>query len=102
MFSLDCSNFEWSEKKENGKTVCAAKISGIQIVPPDGTYKVLAIVLVKNATISQKSGEAKSSASVRAYRSDCTLEKGNLRLSFSDTLISGFVRAIQFGYPDEK
>lgn len=103
-FSLDCSDFKWSEEKDpdNRKIVKTASISGIQIVPPDGTYKVLAVVLVQNNLISQKSGEANSSVNVRAYRSDCTLEKGNLRLAFSDKLISGFVQAIQFGYPDEK
>ena len=101
-FTLDCSDYEWSETVENGRRIFAAEKKGIQILPPDGAYKVLAVVEMQGAQKSQKSGEAKSSASVRAYRSDCTLEKGTLRLSFSDKLISGFVRAIQFGYPDEK
>ena len=101
-FTLDCSEYEWEESVVDGKRIFFAKKKGIQILPPDGSYKVLAVIEVRSVQNSQKSGEAKSSVNVRAYRSDCTLEKGYLRLSFSDKLISGFVRAVQFGYPDEK
>ncbi len=93
-FALDCSGFEWSENCSGGIRNLSARLNKNQLLPPDGTYRVRAIV----STNSQKSGEAQN---VRAYRSDCMLEKGNLRLSFSDKLISGFVRAIQFGYPEE-
>jgi len=95
-FSLDCSGFDWSFSDENGFRVLSAKKSGIQVFPPDGTYAVLV-----NIDFRQQSGEAQSSVSVLAYRSDCTLENGSLRLSFPGKLIGGFVRTIQFGYPDE-
>ena len=100
-FSLDCSGFEWSERVAGGRRALSARRKGIQILPPDGAYRALAIVEAGGAQTGQKSGEAQSSANVRAYRSDCTVEKGTLRLSFSDKLIGGCVRAVQFGYPDE-
>ncbi len=93
-FALDCMNFDWTESCTDGKRTFSVKLNKNQLSPPDGTYKVRAIVRLTG----QKSGEAQS---VRAYRSDCMLEKGNLRLSFSDKLIGGFVQAIQFGYPEE-
>ena len=100
-FSLDTSEYEWNCRTENGRKILSSAVRGIQILPPEGLYKVLVIVKTRTEIISQKSGEAISSVNVRAYRSDCTLEKGNLRLSLSDELISGFVLAVQFGYPDE-
>ena len=106
-FSLDCSGFDWvqkSAKSENSATVeLVAKKIGIQILPPDGSYKVSVIMSVGGSSENQnrkKSGETQSSASVRAYRSDCMLENGIIRLSFSDKLIGGFVRAIRFDCPD--
>ncbi len=85
-FELDCMGFVWHKDGEN--SIYAAK-KGAQLLPPDGTYKTL----VSFYTSGQKSGEAQN---CRAVGSDCTLENGNLRLAFSDNLISGFVRSIQF------
>jgi hypothetical protein len=85
-FELDCMGFVWQKNSKN--SIYAAK-KGAQLLPPDGTYKTL----VSFYTSGQKSGEAQN---CRAVGSDCTLENGNLRLSFSDNLISGFVRSIQF------
>ena len=85
-FELDCTGFNWHKDGEN--QIFAAK-KGAQLLPPNGTYKVL----VSFIDFSQKSGEAQN---YRAANSDCTLEDGNLRLAFSDNLISGFVRSIQF------
>ena len=106
-FCLDCSGFDWiRQSKEVGdseKIELVARRIGIQIFPPDGSYKVSVIMSVGSSPESQnrkKSGETQSSVSVRAYRSDCMLEKGIIRLSFSDKLISGFVRAIRFDCPD--
>ena len=87
-FELDCTGFLW--KREGEKVISAKKIGG-QLLPLDGTYRVS--VLFYDFNFGQKSGEAQN---YRAAKSDCTLENGNLRLAFSDNLISGFVRSIQF------
>ncbi len=88
-YELDCSDFEW--KRSNLKTL-SAEIQGVQVIPPSGVYKTLVIVSGKG----QKSGEAHSTESDRAYRSDCTFENRHLHLAFPDELIGGFVRSIQF------
>ncbi len=88
-FELDCTGFNWEFSQSSSKKVISAQKKGEQLLPPDGTYKTL----VSFYTFSQKSGEAQN---YRAANSDCTLENGNLRLAFSDNLISGFVRSIQF------
>ena len=85
-FELDCTGFNWHKQGKN--QIYAAK-KGAQLLPPEGTYKTI----VSFYDFSQKSGEAQN---YRAANSDCTLENGNLRLAFSDNLISGFVRSIQF------
>lgn len=85
-FELDCTGWAW--KQEGERLISAAK-KGVQLLPPDGNYSVRVIF----ADFSQKTGEAQNS---RAAISDCTLENGNLRLAFSDNLISGFVRSVQF------
>lgn len=85
-FELDCAGFDW--RVEGGNVISAAK-KGAQLLPPDGAYPVS----VSFFDLSQKSGEAQNS---RAAIADCTLENGNLRLAFSDNLISGFVRSVQF------
>ena len=103
-FALDCTGFEWSESRGCGQVCLSARKSGIQMLPPDGRYDVVAVVAVGDGRKSQKqeeSGVKQPSANVRAYRSDCMLEKGILRLSFSDKLIGGCVLAVQFGCPDE-
>ncbi len=94
-FAYDCSGLDW-KKKENkdGKLEIFAEIRHKRVVPPDGKYKVTADVILT----SSKSGEA----NVRACNADCTLENGALHLAFSDNLISGFVRTVYFGYPEEK
>lgn len=93
-FIMDCSDFEWTEESAEGLRIFTSRTGNIQIKPPDGTYRVCAAVRLD----SQKSGGTQG---VRAYRSDCMLENGTIRLSFSDKLISGFVFALQFGNPDE-
>ena len=85
-FELDCTGWFWHKESEN--VISAAKY-GEQLLPPDGVYRVM----VHFYDFCQKSGEAQNS---RAAISDCTLENGNLRLAFSDNLISGFVRSVQF------
>lgn len=85
-FELDCTGFNWHRQGEN---IIFANKKGAQLLPPNGTYAVK----VKFFDFSQKSGEAQN---CRAANSDCTLEDGILRLAFSDNLISGFVRSIQF------
>ena len=85
-FELDCAGWHW--RVEGGSVISAAK-KGAQLLPPDGAYPVS----VSFFDLSQKSGEAQNS---RAAIADCTLENGNLRLAFSDNLISGFVRSVQF------
>ena len=85
-FELDCTGFNWHRQGEN---IIFATKKGAQLLPPNGTYAVK----VKFFDFSQKSGEAQN---CRAANSDCTLEDGILRLAFSDNLISGFVRSIQF------
>lgn len=85
-FELDCTGFNWHKQ---GKNLIYAAKKGAQLLPPEGTYKTI----VSFYDFSQKSGEAQN---YRAANSDCTLENGNLRLAFSDNLISGFVRSIQF------
>ncbi|MBQ0050818.1 MAG: tRNA pseudouridine(55) synthase TruB [Treponema sp.] len=94
-YSLDSSGYRWEIQKnqKNGVTL-SAKRHGKQLVPSDGTYPVRVLVISN----SSKSGEAQKT---RAYMADCTLEDGALHLAFSDNLISGFVRAISFGYPEE-
>ena len=94
-FAYDCSGLDW-KKKENsdGKLEIFAEIRHKRIVSPDGKYKVTADVILNGS----KSGEA----NVRAFNADCTLENGALHLAFSDNLISGFVRTVYFGYPEEK
>ncbi len=91
-FMLDCSDFEWQKSFKDSKKILTADVKGVQVVPPSGEYKVLVIM----SSIGHKSGEAHSAESVRAYRSDCTFENRHLHLAFSDELISGFVRSIQF------
>ena len=88
-FELDCTGFNWKILQSSSQKVISAQKKGAQLLPPNGTYKTL----VSFYTFSQKSGEAQD---YRAANSDCTLENGNLRLAFSDNLISGFVRSIQF------
>lgn len=90
-FELDCGGFVWSSHESEFGTTRSAAVpkSGMQLMPPDGTYTVA--VLFYN--LCQKSGEAQN---VRAYHADCTLENGTLRLAFSDNLISGIVRAVRF------
>ncbi len=85
-FELDCTGFNWH--MESSRVISACR-KGAQLLPPDGTYRVK----VSFIDFCQKSGEAQTT---RAASSDCTLENGNLRLAFSDELISGFVRSIQF------
>ena len=84
-FELDCTGFHWH--KEGDKIIFAQK-KGAQLLPPNGTYAVT----VRFFDFSQKSGEAQKASAP----ADCTLENGNLRLAFSDNLISGFVGSIQF------
>lgn len=96
-FSVDCSGFVWSS---DGGFI-SAEGRGIQVLPPDGSYSVLVIVSAGKKS-RQQSGEAQSSVGVRACRSDCILSGGRLRLPARGELIGGFVRAIQFGSPDEK
>lgn len=94
-FAYDCSGLYWKNEENNGvKLEISAEIRHKRLVPPDGKYKVTVDVILN----SSKSGEAK----IQAYRADCTLEDGALHLAFSDNLISGFVRTINFGYPEEK
>lgn len=93
-FSYDCSGLYWEENHNNGKFEISAKFRRKRIIPPDGKYKVTVDVI----SSSSKSGEAK----IQAFDSDCTLEDGTIHLSFSDNLISGFVRTVNFGYPEEK
>ena len=94
-FAYDCSGLDWKKKeKSDGKLEIFAEIRHKRIVPPDGKYKVTADVILNGS----KSGEA----NVRAFNADCTLENGALHLAFSDNLISGFVRTVYFGYPEEK
>lgn len=94
-FAYDCSGLYW-KKNENhdGKFEISARIRHKRLVPPDGKYKVTVDVISN----SSKSGEAK----ILACNADCTLEDGALHLAFSDNLISGFVRTVNFGYPEEK
>ncbi|MBQ9206520.1 MAG: tRNA pseudouridine(55) synthase TruB [Treponema sp.] len=99
-FELDCTGFLW---KREGEKVISAKKTGRQLLPPDGTYRVSVLFytfkiassegLMSGLEETYKSGEAQN---YRAAKSDCTLENGNLRLAFSDNLISGFVRSVQF------
>ena len=98
-FALDCSGYEWRGDGDSLSTDSPWRLRN-QVLPPDGKYRVIAVV-EEGRVIRKKSGEAQSSVDVRAYRSDCTLEGGHLRLSLSGTLIGGFVRALQFGCPDE-
>lgn len=84
-FELDCTGFFWQRE---GERVISAVKKGEQLLPPDGTYQTR----VSFYNFSQKSGEAQKTSAA----ADCTLENGNLRLAFSDNLISGFVRSIQF------
>lgn len=93
-FAYDCSGLYWEENHSNGKFEISAKFRRKRIIPPDGKYKVTVDVISN----SSKSGEAK----IQAFDSDCTLEDGTIHLSFSDNLISGFVRTVNFGYPEEK
>lgn len=93
-FAYDCSGLYWEENHNNGKFEISAKFRHKRIIPPDGKYKVTVDVISN----SSKSGEAK----IQAFDSDCTLEDGTIHLSFSDNLISGFVRTVNFGYPEEK
>lgn len=86
-FELDCTGFHW-HVIEDGKVIYATK-KGSQVLPPNGTYRVS----VGFYDFSQISGEAQKT---RAAIADCTLEDGILRLAFSDNLISGFVRSVQF------
>ena len=85
-FELDCTGFKW---KLDSERVISTQKKGVQLLPPDGHYKVM----VTFYDFGLKSGEAQN---YRAAESDCTLENGNLRLAFSDNLISGFVRSIKF------
>ena len=85
-FELDCTGWHW---KREGEKVISAQKKGAQLLPPNGSYSVRVVFY----DFSQKSGEAQNN---RAAISDCTLENGNLRLAFSDNLISGFVRSVQF------
>ncbi|MBR1402900.1 MAG: tRNA pseudouridine(55) synthase TruB [Treponema sp.] len=85
-FELDCTGWHW---KREGEKVISAQKKGAQLLPPNGNYSVRVVFY----DFSQKSGEAQNN---RAAISDCTLENGNLRLAFSDNLISGFVRSVQF------
>ena len=87
-FEIDCTGFNWRVTKGQ-KTELSVKVNSSQILPPNGTYPVM-VSFYENM---QKTGEAQE---YRAVGSDCTLENGNLRLAFSDNLISGFVRSIQF------
>ncbi|WP_407429333.1 tRNA pseudouridine(55) synthase TruB [Treponema sp.] len=84
-FELDCTGFAW--KKTGEKSISAVK-KGAQLMPPEGTYPVKVLF----HQISQFSGEAQKGFAC----ADCTLEKGNLRLAFSDNLISPFVKSVQF------
>lgn len=95
-FILDCTDFDWDFVSES--ELVAKIIKTKQIIPVDGNYKVLVIVSADENC--KKSGEKQSNANVRAYRSNCTLENGILRLSFSDKLISRFVLAVQFDCAD--
>ena len=88
-FELDCTGFNWKILQSSSQKVISAQKKGAQLLPPNGTYKTL----VSFYDFSKHSGEAQN---YRAANSDCTLENGNLRLAFSDNLISGFVRSIQF------
>ncbi|WP_296325690.1 tRNA pseudouridine(55) synthase TruB [Treponema sp. UBA3813] len=85
-FELDCTGWAW--KREGERLISSVK-KGAQLLPPNGNYSVRVIF----ADFCQKTGEAQND---RAAISDCTLENGNLRLAFSDNLISGFVRSVQF------
>lgn len=93
-FSYDCSGLYWEEEHNNGKFEISAKFRRKRIIPPDGKYKVTVDVISN----SSKSGEAK----IQAFDSDCTLEDGTIHLSFSDNLISGFVRTVNFDLPRGK
>ncbi|MCR4823176.1 MAG: tRNA pseudouridine(55) synthase TruB [Treponema sp.] len=86
-FEYDAAGLKWQRAGE--KEIFTVLPRGVQLLPPSGTYKVM----VSFYDFGQKSGEAQT---IRAASSDCTLENGNLRLAFSDNLISGFVRSIQF------
>lgn len=94
-FAYDCSGLYWDKKEnQNGTLEVSAGLRRKRLIPPDGKYKVTVDVILN----SSKSGEAK----VRAFVADCTLEDGDLHLAFSDSLINGFVRTVNFDYPEEK
>ena len=89
-FALDCAGFEWQKENIDGQNYLTAKKRGIQVLPPDGDYTVDLIMVISG---SEEISVAKAVA--------CKLNSGLLRVLDFDGSLRGFVRAIQFGYPEK-
>lgn len=89
-YTIDCAGFEWYRENTDGKIWLTAKKHGTQIFPPDGEYSVVIKLAI--------SGSEEISATRTAA---CKLDSGLLRVLDSDGSLRGFVRAIQFGYPEK-
>jgi len=104
-FAIDCTKINW--KSESDTVLISENLlkSKKIVLPPNGNYKVRVIFSAGSQNddlVCNQSGKKQLSLNVKAYRSDCMLENGILRLSFSDKLINGFVLAIQFDCSDVK
>mgnify|MGYP004504632197 FL=1 len=89
-YTIDCAGFEWYRETIEGKNYLTAKKHGSQIFPPDGEYAVKIKMVISG---SEEISAAKTVA--------CKLDSGLLRVLDSDGSLRGFVRAIQFGYPEK-
>lgn len=89
-FTIDCAGFEWKKENIDDQNYLTAKKRGIQIFPPDGEYIVDLTMVISG---SEEISVAKAVA--------CKLNSGLLRVLDFDGSLRGFVRAIQFGYPEK-
>ncbi len=89
-FTIDCAGFTWKKETIDGQNYLTAKKCGIQIFPPDGEYTVDVTMVISG---SEEISVAKAVA--------CKLNSGLLRVLDFDGSLRGFVRAIQFGYPEK-
>lgn len=87
-FSYDCSDLVW-KKSDGAQDKCwySAESNFVQVLPPDGTFDVVAVM----------SGSSEnSSESLNAYKTTLTLERGNLRLLLSSDKTAVHVQALNF------
>jgi tRNA pseudouridine55 synthase len=107
-FSYDCRSLVWNKGEvAEGKCWYSARVNFVQVLPPDGTFNVVAIMSESSeACPCDGFPKDENPLTLYTYKTMCTLECGNLRLLLPTDKASFVVRTLNFipvnnGYPEK-